>query len=124
MKTNKTTTTKFMSAVLVLAMIFSALTFSAVSASPSWSYPTTAPTITWTGSGETADDPYVIDTAQELADLSYMVKSGTTYQGVYFRLDADIDLENQNWTPIGQTNKEFRGYFDGNNHIVRNVTIS
>lgn len=40
------------------------------------------------------------------------------------RLGADIDLENEPWTPIGQTGqKQFAGVFDGNGHVIKNLNI-
>lgn len=44
-------------------------------------------------------------------------------------LTADIDLQNQKWTPIGQfktgnsTTDFFCGTFDGNNHTIKNLYI-
>jgi uncharacterized repeat protein (TIGR02543 family) len=99
-----------------------------------WSYPTTTPTLTWTGSGTSAS-PYVISTAQQLADLAYMVNNGTSYSSTYFQLGADIDLnegytvtgtnESYNqWKPIGLNSSYcFEGVFDGNYHTVTGVYI-
>ncbi|MBR3867071.1 MAG: Ig-like domain-containing protein [Butyricicoccus sp.] len=86
--------------------------------SGSWSYPTSAPTLSWTGSGTEAD-PYVITTAQQLADLAYLVnnksKDGDTlYSTLHYKLGADIDLGGKEWTPIGTTlSQSFKGVFDG-----------
>ena len=44
------------------------------SAAESYSYPTSKPTTTWTGSGTEAD-PYVITTAQQLADFAWFVNN-------------------------------------------------
>ena len=36
----------------------------------------------------------------------------------------DLDLNNQEWTPIGNARKPFKGNFDGNNHTVTGMKIS
>ena len=87
-----------------------------------WAYPTSNPTITWTGSGTEAD-PYVIDTAQELADMAYMVNNNKTYGIKNYKLGANIDLGSQEWTPIGISGKPFKGAFDGADFSVTNLKI-
>ncbi len=82
-----------------------------------WSYPTSAPT-TYFDSGEgTEDKPYIIKTAQQLANLAYWVNSGNATAGTYYQLGANIDLGlYQEWTPIGTREHKFAGIFDGNNY--------
>lgn len=112
-----------------------------------WAYPTSAPTLTWGGSG-TEEDPYTISTAQELADLAYVVNNddneNPVYYGKCFKLTADIDLNPgftstadgftgdgtpQAWTPIGYllpllaTQVPFVGKFDGDHHTISGLYI-
>ena len=81
------------------------------------------------GSG-TADDPYLIYTAEQLAYLAYYTNSGNTTYGIHFKLMANIDLAGLEWTPIGTSTKTndvstaFCGVFDGNHFVVKNVSIS
>ncbi|MBD5413663.1 MAG: hypothetical protein HDR52_04480, partial [Treponema sp.] len=93
-----------------------------------WSYPTSRPQRLWSGSGSSSD-PYIIKTAQDLANLAYMVNNGTNYNDTYFRLDNDIDLNNgisvneyssnaKEWTSIGSSSYPFKGNFDGNNYTI------
>ena len=70
------------------------------------------------------ESPYLITTGEELAYLAETVNNGTNYSGQYFQLINDIDLNNIEWTPIGNTSNSFRGIFDGAGHIISNVTIS
>ena len=99
-----------------------------------WEYPTSTPD-ELPGSG-TKEDPYIISTAQELANFAYRVNNGYTYYQKYVVLNADITLndklldENGNaistakrWTHIGYESryKSFKGIFDGQNHTVRGV---
>ena len=72
----------------------------------------------------TEKDPYKIQTAEELAFLAKSVNEGTSYSGKYLILTNDIDLNNLEWTPIGNGKYAFEGNFDGNNHTIKNVTIS
>ncbi|MBR7022437.1 MAG: peptidase A26, partial [Bacteroidales bacterium] len=54
----------------------------------------------WTRGSGTEADPYLIETAAQLAFLSYMVNKDYDTQGLYFRLTTDIDLngsEDQPW---------------------------
>ncbi|MBR1404403.1 MAG: InlB B-repeat-containing protein [Treponema sp.] len=99
-----------------------------------WTYPTAAPTLTWTGEG-TLNNPYVITTSQQLADFAYMVNNGTTYSGNYITLGADIDLNYgstvtdasasySQWKPIGGSSYAFQGSFDGNSHTVKGLYIN
>ncbi len=75
----------------------------------------------------TPDDPYQISTAQDLFALADAVNSGTSYEGEYFLLTDNIDLEGEAWTPIGdrldQDGRQFLGTFDGNDHTVRGLCV-
>jgi hypothetical protein len=46
------------------------------------------------------------------------------YSGKTFNLVADIDLNNEAWTPIGTEDNPFKGTFDGNNHTISNLYIN
>ena len=84
------------------------------------------------GSG-TGNDPYQIADGAQLAYLAREVNNGQTYKNSYFVLTADIDLGNQNWTPIansfsdallgGSDYRVFAGNFDGNGYTISNVSI-
>ena len=80
-------------------------------------------------------NPYQISTAAQLADLATNVNSGTTYSGVYFILNNDIDLNiaphntGTGWMPIGwydgfaDIEYPFMGNFNGNNKKITNLFI-
>ena len=42
----------------------------------------------------------------------------------HYKLVADIDLENKEWSPIGNSTNSFTGVFDGNGHTISNFKIS
>lgn len=102
----------------------------------------------WTRGAGTESDPYLIETADQLAGLAYIVNKGYNTSGMYFRLTTDVDLngsEDLPWLPIGLGNRWFsedgcargnnqfvygnesrpifRGHFDGNNHCIFNIYV-
>ena len=85
------------------------------------------------GSG-TEPNPYLIATGAQLAYLAKIVNADMTNamgtNNKYYKLVADIDLNNIEWTPIGINPKmvddtqSFGGVFDGQNHTIRNLKIT
>ena len=74
----------------------------------------------------TSGEKYAIYTKEELEKLRDYVNAGNNTASVEFVLGADIDLSSiSNWTPIGQgtDSESFRGNFDGNGHVISNLTI-
>ena len=79
----------------------------------------------FSGGSGTAEDPYRIRSAAELAYLAETVNSGKeTYSGKTVALAQDIDLNQIEWTPIGDGNTFFEGTFEGQGHTIRNLKIS
>lgn len=72
----------------------------------------------------TENNPYQINTAAELAYFAENVNAGNWYDGEYIILKNNINLDNQEWTPIGNHSNSFRGNFDGRNHTVTGMQIS
>ena len=117
--------------VLVAALVFGAVCVGGACGADVWDG---SVDITWDGAGTEAN-PYLITSAAELAGLAQKVKDGTSYSGKYFKLTTDIDLNNNEWTPIGSANrgrlsgsysskKPFAGIFDGGGHIISNMKIT
>ncbi len=105
------------------------------------------------GSGIDSNDPYIIETAQQLAYFAKTINEGVTYSGKYIELANDIYinditdwqfwLDNLNgtaeeyaptalpvnkWTPAGYYNSNasnayFRGSFNGGGHTVYGMYI-
>lgn len=76
-----------------------------------------------------------INNAEELKQFRDDVNSGNTYEGKVVILKNDINLNGENWIPIGnypventtpddETNKPFKGTFDGNGHKIDGVQIN
>lgn len=72
----------------------------------------------------TENNPYQINTAAELAYFAKSVNGGRWYDGEYIILKNNINLNNQEWIPIGNHRNSFRGNFDGGNHTVTGMRIS
>lgn len=74
----------------------------------------------------TSGDALTIQTLDDLKYFAYTVNNGNDYTGKKVTLAADIDLKNEPWTPIGpnsDTTNKFKGTFDGQNHIIKNLRI-
>ena len=91
--------------------------------------------IPWSGSGESANDPYLIQYRSQLDLLASNVNGGNNYSGKYFKLVNDIcyshttawndaNSEENNYTAIGiYSQRPFKGIFDGNGHTVSGIRI-
>ena len=78
-----------------------------------------------------ANGVYNISNAAELFWVAKQVnEEGNNFAGKTVKLTENIDLENQSWTPIGQTGgyytsgTYFQGTFDGNEKTIYNLTVS
>ncbi|MBQ2855774.1 MAG: hypothetical protein IJE78_01420 [Bacteroidaceae bacterium] len=69
------------------------------------------------------DNEYLISTVNGLKWLATTTNGGNTFANKTVKLTANLDLNNEEWTPIG-TSDGFKGTFDGNNHIVSNLLIT
>ena len=73
-----------------------------------------------------------IEPVQERADFAEWIPVGTAEEldairgnlSGKFYLTADIDLAGMEWVPIGDNFVPFSGMFDGQGHIIRNLTIT
>ncbi len=76
----------------------------------------------------TAAYPYQISTADQLKLFRDIVNGAggqTQNRGAYAVLTADIDLNNESWTPIGpDRDSAYTGTFDGQGHTVKNLSVT
>lgn len=81
------------------------------------------PTIFAGGVG-TKEDPFQVANATQLRAFAQAVNSAEHFEGKYVVLTKDIDLAGEDWVPVGGTGAHaFSGYFDGRNHVIRNMKI-
>ena len=95
----------------------------------------------WNGSEvnmpkQSTADPniYEIEFPSELAWLAAAVNgtlpetktvpAADSFKGKTFKLIDDVDLDNHEWTPIGNSTNPFKGTFDGNGKTVKNLKIT
>ena len=76
----------------------------------------------------TAAYPYQISTADQLKLFRDIVNGSngqTQNRGAYAVLTANIDLNNEPWTPIGpDRDSAYTGTFDGQGHTVKNLSVT
>ncbi|MBR5003097.1 MAG: hypothetical protein IKY13_06265, partial [Bacteroidaceae bacterium] len=73
------------------------------------------------------DGNLTLSTAAALRTFAQKVNTGADYfEGKTIKLGADIDLNNEEWTPIGSAYKDhgFMGNFDGNGYTIKNLKIA
>lgn len=75
------------------------------------------------GSGS-AEDPYLIADASQLRWFAAQVNDNGK-SAICAQLTADIDLKDEEWTPIGKsTSYAYKGTFDGNDHEIKNLYVT
>lgn len=99
---------------------------------------TTGGAIGFDGNGTDAE-PYLIKTAEDLANLAQVVNAGNEeYNSKYYKLDDDIDEidlsgydddntgfnSGKGWIPIGNEDNPFMGDFDGNGKTITGLYIN
>ena len=80
--------------------------------------------IPFVGTG-TRSDPYLISSVDDLLLFANEVNAGKHFDGNYFRQTGNIDLNEIDWTPIGEFGSEssFCGVYDGNGYWIENLTV-
>lgn len=76
------------------------------------------PNFKFDGEG-TEESPYLIKNGEDLSMFSNFLNSGE-YAGAYFKLTSDIDMTGEKYTTVAS----FTGTFDGDGHVIRNLTIN
>jgi len=82
--------------------------------------------VLWKKGNGTKQNPFLIESAENLYFLAIQVNKGNDYENIYFCLSNDIDLKGNNanqWQPIGTYTNPFRGNFNGNNFEIKNLYI-
>ena len=115
-------TRRIFSAVIVLLAV--ALVFTAPAGA----------TNAWDGTSEDGswysdphDSTFTIKNGSQLYNLSKLVNAGTDFTDKTVKLGADINLNDKEWTPIGNTTifeKCFNGTFNGSGHNITGLKIT
>ncbi len=119
---------KLLSTILALCLVFILLPMAVLADPPEptvWDGTVEAFALLDSGQANAADNPYIIDTAAKLAQLSVSVNSGVTYEGKHFRLTENLNLNERDWTPIGADDLScFNGIFDGYGHSISGLNVN
>ena len=89
-------------------------------------------TTSFLGSG-TENDPFLIQSPEDLNQLRIEVNGGNSFEDQFFLITDDLDFEgfdddgdasNGNFTPIGTADTPFKGSLDGGGHTISNLKMS
>lgn len=73
----------------------------------------------------TQENPFTINTAEQLRAFAEHVNFGETYSDTYFELGGNINLNDAEWTPIGTNSSYyFAGNLNGKGHTISNFKIT
>ncbi len=84
----------------------------------------------FSGGTGTSEDPYIIANARDFKHINTYITNGygslaaADFLGAYYQQTADIDFKNVQMAPIGDSDHQFTGTYDGNNKELQNVNIS
>lgn len=106
---------KVLSILLATVMLLGTVNFTAFASEENWVADTS-----WYNDSESS---FTLDSAEKLAGLAQLVNGGTSFSGKTILLNADIDLENKAWEPIGSNTTPFQGKFEGGNHTISNLKV-
>lgn len=72
-----------------------------------------------------SEDPYLIQDINDLKMLRDLVNLGEPFKDIYFLQNKDIDLEGEEWIPIGifGSGNYFAGIYDGGAHCIKNLLV-
>lgn len=74
------------------------------------------------GKGTNAN-PYILSNGEQLRRLATAVNGSNTFENKYIELSKDVNLGKEQWTPIGNKSKPFKGNFDGKNFEISGLYI-
>ena len=75
------------------------------------------------GGTGTQEDPFQIQTEEQLRAFAVSLTDSMDYRGLYIRLDCDIHLHGGDWIPVGEGEYAFNGHFDGQYHTISGLRI-
>ncbi len=64
-----------------------------------------------------------ISNKEEFKEFRNNVNKGENFENTLVKLSSDIDLEKEQWEPIGTKNNPFNGVFNGNEHEIKNLSF-
>ena len=81
--------------------------------------------IEYAAEGKDIKEVEKISSKEEFTKFREEVNNGDkNFENTLVKLYCDINLENEEWTPIGTSTNPFTGVFNGNGHKISNIKIS
>lgn len=74
--------------------------------------------------GTTYTDSYEIWNEAQLEDFRNRVNNGETFENCILWQKADINLNSENWEPIGNLNNYFSGRYNGESHTITGINVN
>ena len=87
-------------------------------------YDATTKTYTITHATDLAYIAALVNGTLDTDKLSRAVVAANSLKDYTIKLESDINLGGEEWTPIGMGSKHFQGTFDGQNHTIHGLKIS
>jgi hypothetical protein len=112
-------TSRLIAALLAIFMLAAIMPVTAGTAKAAWDGTSAT---SYSGGSGTADDPYIISSAAELALFRDQVNNG--YKSICAKVVNDIDLNNVPWTAIGIIPSGYTGTFDGGGWAIKNLKLN
>ncbi|SFA96919.1 Leucine rich repeat-containing protein [Acetitomaculum ruminis DSM 5522] len=78
-------------------------------------------TLVFAGGEGTKNNPYLIKTENQLINFAGSCNENNDYSGQYIKLDNDINITKNDWSPIGGEEYKFNGTFDGDGHYIKGL---
>ncbi len=78
------------------------------------------------GGDGSAGNPFLLASAADLVAFQSLLAADASYRGLHYKLSADIDMSSvPNFIPVGTSaDSRFTGVFDGDGHVIRNLTVT
>lgn len=70
------------------------------------------------------DEALVITNESQWESFAKRVTNGETFEGKLVTLESDLDFGGKTISPVGNYSNAFKGYFDGNGHVIKDAVIS
>ena len=79
--------------------------------------------IEYAADGKDIKEIKTISNEEDFKNFRDSVNSGDNFENTLIKLTDDLDLGNEEWTPIGTTENPFDGVFNGNGHKINNLKL-
>ena len=79
--------------------------------------------IEYAAEGKDITEVKKITNIEDFKEFRENVNNGNDFNNTLIKLYNDIDLQNEEWTPIGTAENPFTGVFDGNGYEIKNLSF-